>query len=131
MGLRRLTGILVIAAALGGCAALAREEARDTERLLVAAGFVQVSLADLPAGILARAIVARSEHGKNIYRYADPVGCHCAYVGGDREYAAYHELAVSNAIAADMSIGAGSANEFAWAAWDPHWAPYDAWADPR
>jgi hypothetical protein len=54
--------------------------------------------------------------------------------GDRRAYAKYRELARSEAIAADMSLGhpnSASTNGPAWAAWDPSWAPTDAWDDPH
>jgi hypothetical protein len=97
-----------VTAALGGCAALDARRAADTEKLLAAAGFRRAAAdsAD-PANLntAPREIVPHSQGGKLAYTYADPDGCRCIYVGGPQAYAKYRELARSEAIAADMSLG--------------------------
>ena len=123
-------------AALAGCAALAGRQAADTEKLLAAAGFQRVAADSVDSANLYTAPreIVPSQSGKLAYTYADPDGCRCIYVGGPEAYAKYRELARSEAIAADMSLGApnsASTNGPAWAAWDPRWAPTDAWDDPH
>jgi hypothetical protein len=129
----------MMVAALAGCAALERQEAAYTEKLLSEAGFHrlpaesgrrQQDLADLPP----REVVVRREGVKTVYAYADPQGCRCLYIGGPKAYAKYREFAVSEAIARDMSLAApnSAATNFpVWAAWDPRWAPTEAWDDPN
>src|SRR5207245_6961859 len=82
---------LSVAVLLTGCAAIQRSEARSTEQLLAAAGFVmrpadtaerQQHLAALPPYRLE----GRTKDGKVVYTYADPGGCQCLYVGGSKEY---------------------------------------------
>jgi hypothetical protein len=135
MGLGRLIAVLTAVGVLGGCAALAQQSALDTEKLLAAARFDRVPFdsADV-AGTRPREMVAQYRNGKTVYTYADPIGCRCVYIGGPQEYGRYRGFALSEAIAADMSIAepnSASSNEPAWAVWDPVWAPTDAWADPR
>src|SRR5258708_38927249 len=85
----RMVLSLALAAAmlLTGCATIRRSEARSTEQLLAAAGFVmrpadtaerQQHLAALPPYRLE----SRTKDGKAVYTYADPGGCPCPYVGG-------------------------------------------------
>jgi hypothetical protein len=136
--MRRVATLLIIAGALVGCAAIERQDAADTEKLLVAGGFHlvpadsaerQQDLANMPA----RQIVARRQGAKTVYTYADPQNCRCLYVGGPKAYAKYREFAVSDAIARDMSEAAmnSASTDFpVWASWDARWAPTDAWDDP-
>jgi hypothetical protein len=124
-----------VAGALGGCAALERQQAADTEKLLAVAGFRRFPAASDNRDViqLPRDIVVRRKGANGLYIYADPRVCRCVYVGGPEAYAKYREFAVSEAITADMSIAApnsASTNGPAWAIWDPHWAPTDAWDDP-
>ena len=70
---------------------------RATEQLLAAAGF-QTQVADTPERIAelqslpAGHLVRRSQNGAVSYLFADPLGCHCLYVGGDGEYRKYQRL---------------------------------------
>jgi hypothetical protein len=81
------------------CAAIQRFEARDTERMLVAAGF-HMRLADTPESqedlrsIPPHRIVSRTKDGNVVYMYADPDNCHCIYLGGSREYSEYERRRV-------------------------------------
>ena len=83
--------------ALSGCATLRGRDALSTEQLLVKAGF-QKRNADSPeqarnlASMPPFKIVARSVGHDMAYTYADPVNCHCLYVGGPREYVEYQRL---------------------------------------
>src|SRR5262245_60670136 len=64
------------------CAAIQRFEVRDTERMLMAAGF-HMRLADTPEpqedlrSISPYRIVSRTKDGNVVYLYADPDNCHC------------------------------------------------------
>jgi hypothetical protein len=129
--LMRVGTLLILAGALGGCAAIERQEAVDTEKLLAAAGF-QMRPADSAerrqdlASMPPHTIVARREGAKTVYTYADAQTCSCLYVGGGKAYAEYRQLAVSEAIAREMgeaSMNAASMNWDVWGSWDPRWAP--------
>src|SRR2546425_10444524 len=74
---------LTAAMMLTGCATIRGSDARSTEQLLAAAGFVmrpadtaerQQRLAVLPPYRLE----SRTKDGKVVYTYADPDGCRCA-----------------------------------------------------
>ena len=122
----RSTGLsigLAVAVMLTGCAAIQRSEARSTEELLAAAGFVtrpadtaerQQRLAALPPYRLE----SRTKDGKVVYTYADPGGCHCLYVGGSKEYSEYQRLRVQRQIAADQ---AWAGAQMDWGMWGPWW----------
>jgi hypothetical protein len=114
---------LVVAVMLTGCAAIQRSEARSTEQLLAAAGFVmrpadtaerQQHLAALPPYRLE----SRTKDGKVVYTYADPGGCHCLYVGGSKEYSEYQRLRVQSQIAADQAWAAQQ-TQMDWDMWGP------------
>jgi len=123
--------ILILVAALSGCAALERQQTADTEKLLAAAGFRM-----LPADSAERErrlasmppfkIVARRRGTNTVYIYADPQNCRCLYAGGPKAYAEYRRLEVSEEIVLDMnetSMNAASMASGAWDPWGPWWAP--------
>jgi hypothetical protein len=95
---------LLVALPLAGCAAIQRSEAKNTGKLLAAAGF-QAKPADTPeklANLRAmppRQLVSQAKDGTVVYAYADPDYCQCLYVGGPTEYSAYQRLAVQQEIA--------------------------------
>jgi hypothetical protein len=136
--LRRLGTLLILAAALSGCAAIERQEAAlgeqqaaDTEKLLAAAGFRMIpadsaerqhDLATLPP----RRIVTHRRGARTVYVYADPQSCRCLYVGAPGAYAKYLQLEVSEDIAGDTSTESeysSPASFPSWAAWRPQWDP--------
>src|SRR5438132_11194399 len=85
------------------CAAIQRFEVRDTERMLVAAGF-HMRLADTPEpqedlrSMPPYRIVSRTKDHNLVYMYADPDNCHCVYVGGSNEYSEYERRMVETKI---------------------------------
>jgi len=100
----RLPLICATAFALTGCAAMHRDEARNTGDILVAAGFTQK-----PADTPERArklqempplkMISQTKDGRMVYRYADPYSCSCLYVGDQKAYGQYVSLARQNKIA--------------------------------
>lgn len=90
--------LLAVVAMLGvGCAAIQRNQATETERILTSAGFQtwptdtrerQDDLRSLPP----HRLVKRTEDGRSVYLYADPDYCRCLYVGGESEYSEYERL---------------------------------------
>ena len=90
--------------ALSGCATLRGQNALNTEQLLVKAGF-QKRNADSPEQARSLAsmppfkIVARGVGGDAAYTYADPVNCHCLYIGGPQQYVEYQRMATEREIA--------------------------------
>jgi hypothetical protein len=135
---RRAAALLVFAGALGGCSAIERQDAADTEKLLAAGGFHmlpadsaerQADLANMPP----RRIVARRQGAQTVYTYADTQNCRCLYIGGPRAYAKYREFALSDATVRDMgeaAMNSASTDFPVWPSWDARWAPTDAWDDP-
>ena len=124
----QLLVLLATAFALGGCAAMRRHEARDTGDLLVSAGFT-TKPADTPEraqqlhAMPPLKLVSESKDGNVVYRYADPYGCDCLYVGDQQAYAEYKRLALQKQIA-DEQLEAAEAEESAaidWSLWEPVW----------
>ena len=114
---------LAVATMLTGCAAIQRSEARSTEELLAAAGFV-MRPADTPerqqdlAALPPHRLESRTKDGKLVYTYADPNGCKCLYVGGSKEYSEYQRVRVQRQIAADQAWAAQEA-QMNWGLWGP------------
>jgi hypothetical protein len=85
-------GVAILASA-AGCATLNNASTRSTEQMLAKAGFHAraadtAELQSLPA----RQLLSRSQSGVVSYVFSDPVGCHCVYVGSEREYQEYQRL---------------------------------------
>ena len=87
--------VLVLTLAAGmiltGCATMRRSEARSTEEMLAAAGFVvrPADTAERQQRLAARPPYRLESHTKDgtvVYTYADPAGCKCLYVVGPKEY---------------------------------------------
>ena len=125
---RRLLLVLATAFAVGGCAAMRRQEARDTGDLLVAAGFSSKP-ADTPEreqrlrALPPLKMVSQSKDGHLVYRYADPYSCDCLYVGDEQAYAEYKRLALKKQVAEER-LEAAEAEESAamdWGLWGPCW----------
>jgi hypothetical protein len=122
--IRRL--VLATEIVLSGCAAIHREEARDTGDLLVSAGF-RPRPADTPERaqqlrtMPALKIMSASKDGHVVYRYADPYSCECLYVGDEQAYHEYERLALERELA-DERLEAAEAEENAaidWTMWGP------------
>jgi hypothetical protein len=104
--------LLAVPVLLGAaCAAIERFEVRDTEQMLVAAGFHvrhadgQEDLRSIPP----HQIVSRAKDGDTVYMYADPDNCRCVYVGGSKEYSEYVRRRVERDIAQRTAGRAGGA----------------------
>jgi len=116
---------LAAAMVLTGCAMMRRSEARSTEELLTAAGFVMrpADTAERQQRLAARPpyrLESHAKDGKVVYTYADPDGCVCLYVGGPKEYSEYQHLRLQRQIAADEAWGAHTA-DMDWDVWGPAW----------
>ena len=85
--------VVLILAGATGCAAGQAAATRSTEQMLAAAGF---HVADTPERVAE--LVSRHQDGGVSYVFADPVGCHCVYVGGGREYQEYQRLRLEQGI---------------------------------
>jgi hypothetical protein len=98
--------VFATAIAVSGCAAMHRHEARGMGDLLVAAGF-SATRADTPEqakqlrAMPPLKMIAQSEDGHVVYRYADPYRCDCLYVGDEKAYREYKRLVLQRQLAAD------------------------------
>ena len=96
-----VTGMLAVHT---GCRTNPEKVAARTENLLIAAGFEQ-EIATTPEkkAMLDKFTPLQLQkyvkNGKFRYVFADPVGCNCAYVGGEEQYAEYRRLAIERQIA--------------------------------
>jgi hypothetical protein len=125
---------LAISAALllcaGGCAAIERQDALDTEKLLAAAGF-QMHPADTAerrqelANMPPRRIVVHREGAQTVYTYADAQNCRCLYVGEAKAYDEFRRLALSEAIAQDMSEVSMNPVLMRWGVWGARYPRLD------
>jgi hypothetical protein len=103
--MKKLTFLILVATVgLTGCAAIQRSGARDTERLLAAAGFKMQPAGGAEqqqqlAAMKPYRLVSRPRGDGIEYTYADPTNCKCVYVGGSTEYSAYQRLVTEQQIA--------------------------------
>jgi len=121
----RITTLLAVFALLlsGGCAAIQKSDAMDTERTLAAAGF-QMKFARTPEQIAkANELPQRTltptpgPDGKNRFVWADATYCKCLYVGTEAAYDRYQKLEVRQQIAQNEEMA--SMNWGAWGVWGP------------
>ena len=117
--------------ALAGCAGMQNKKAIQVERLLAASGF-QMKLADTPQKLAhlktltQRKLVPHQRDGKVHYVYADATLCQCLYVGSEKAYQRYQDLALKKKLA-DEQRDAAEMNEAEemnwgmWGAWRPMW----------
>ena len=98
--------LLVVSSLFVGCATIRKDNTKNTENLLIAAGFTQKVATTTEGQAKLNALkplkmVRATREGEVIYVYPDPYNCKCAYVGGEREYAEYKRLAIQQQIAED------------------------------
>lgn len=126
--LRAILAILLAGAAvLGGCAAIERQDAEETENLLSAAGFVirPADTAEKMASLQAmkqHVIIRRGTEGKLRFLYADAQVCRCLYVGTEANDQQFRKLALEQQIAVDREQAA--IDESVAAPWAYDWAEY-------
>lgn len=126
---RALVLAVTVASLVGsiGCATIQRNEARETENLLLEAGF-QPRPADTPEkaaqlkSLPALKMEVRLKDGHPVYTYADPDNCNCLYIGGPKQYENYSHLIsqqqVAEKQAAVVQAEEGEAMTFGtWGGW--------------
>lgn len=125
--------LLILISFLVSCAAIEKQNAMDTERLLAASGF-KLKLADTPKkmaalqGLPQRKLVPQEHDGKTYFYYADAELCKCLYVGSDKSYQKFQQLAEQRKLAQDYRWAAqanmdASMNFGMWGPWGP-WGPW-------
>jgi hypothetical protein len=120
--------IVILAGALGGCAAIERQHAVDTESLLAQAGFQKrpsesaERLQNVPTLPRPQMVVDRESSGA-VYTYVDAQNCRCTYVGDSKAYEEFRRLALSEAIARQMNaeyLNPQLVMQWgSWGAWNP------------
>jgi hypothetical protein len=131
--MREMTRYVVAIAlivALGACAAMREEQAKDKENILAAAGF-QMKPADTASRVahlqtltpLKLVPHTRASDGKLLYVFADPKGCQCLYVGDETAYQRYRQLALQQKVAQEQMVAAQMNADAAmdWGLWGPYW----------
>ncbi len=125
--------IFVFLVALVGCATMEKDTSKDTsmdtERLLSASGF-QMRMADTPQkldkvkSMTQKKLIQHKEKGKVAYIYADADDCKCLYVGTEKAYMKFRDLAADRLEADDLN----ARNENVMMDWDV-WGgdPGSAW----
>ncbi len=136
-----LTIATFTAAFLSGCGTLRNHWSSQTERELVAAGFI-TKLADTPEKheklkkLKQRELMLFERNGTNFYVYANDLR-DCLYVGNDQAFQNYQKLKVQQELAEKEAKAAADARAAAsydhmratqesmmdWDAWGP-WYPY-------
>ena len=134
---RRVAVALALTALALLCAGCASERARveETEQMLAAAGFHvqpadtserQAQLAALPPHkLLAQGLQVGGSETTG-YVYADPDVCHCIYVGDEKAFQAFQQLAFQKRLADEYLQAARMSDDarFDWNLWGPiFWGP--------
>jgi hypothetical protein len=120
-----VTGLL--ASLLIGCTMVERQETKNTEQLLAAAGF-NIKPADTPQKLASlqamrqRKVIRREVRpgAPLTFYYADATTCRCIYIGNEQNFQEYQRLATEQGIAIANQESALDASL------DSYWA-YDSW----
>lgn len=110
--------------AIAGCAMYRNQKSVKMERLLAASGF-KMRLADTESKLAQlkelpqRKLVAQNWGGKIRYVYADASNCKCAYVGDEKAYKHFQDLALQRQITEEDRRAAGRDDpaEMDWGGW--------------
>lgn len=100
---------IMIGGFLSSCAMIKAQKLKDTEQLLVLAGF-KMKPADTPAKIAhlktltQQKIVSHQKDGKTYYIYADATNCECFYWGQEQAYQHFLQLQEQHNIAQEERI---------------------------
>jgi hypothetical protein len=90
--------VFVVMIAFAGCATVDKENTIDTERMLSASGF-QMRMADTPQkldkvkSMSQKKLIRHKQNGNIDYIYADAKDCKCFYVGTEKAYTKFREMA--------------------------------------
>lgn len=115
---------------IGACAAMRRQEGREMDRMLAAAGF-HVRPANTPEKMAQLKtmtplkLIPKQQDGKPYFVVADPDACKCLYVGNQKAYDAYQKLSLQKEFAEDK-LNAAEMNEDAAMDWGM-WGPWGVW----
>ena len=120
-------------ALLTSCAAIQNQNAMDMERMLAASGF-KMKLADTPQKMAAlegfpqRKLVPQQHNEKLYFYYADATSCKCMYVGSEKSYQKFQNLATQQKMAQDYRWAAQTNMDarMDFGMWGP-WGPWGPW----
>jgi hypothetical protein len=117
-----VVAMMSVVAVVSGCAAIEAEEIRETEEMLVAAGF-KMQAADTPKKLAnlqtltQHKIVRHQLDGKLQFIYADAKVTNCIYVGDEAAYQRLQDLQVEQTMVED-----NPSEPMDWGLWDrPSW----------
>ena len=117
--------------ALSGCAAIQGQNAKDSEQLLVEAGFQREPRSAAQGATRAgggalpkRQLTAATQYDGTMYLFYDPDFCHCGYVGAGEEYAKLQELRKARAdehgkLMRMWNVQANGPDPAVWGPWKP------------
>ena len=103
---RPLACLMLLGILLGACGTLEVDQARETEQMLVAAGF-RVKLADTPEKLEfvddldQLKLLAHTQGDARYYFFADALRCRCVYWGSEAAYQRFRQLAMDRLIDED------------------------------
>lgn len=128
-----IAALFALAALLASCAAIQNQNAMDMERLLAASGF-KMKLAETPEklaaleGLPQRKLVPQQHEGKVYFYYADAASCKCLYVGSEKSYQQFQQLATQRKMAQDYQWAAQANMDASmdFGMWGP-WGPWGPW----
>lgn len=118
----RAFAAIVLGGLLSSCAMMEAQETKNTEQLLVAAGF-KMKLADTPEKmahlktLTQHKLVPHQKDGAVYYIYADATTCQCFYWGQDQSYQRFMQLQEQQNIADEERMTA-EMNEQEFIDWD-------------
>jgi hypothetical protein len=125
------TAAIVAIILLAGCAAIEKQETKNTEQLLSASGF-DIQPADTPEKLASlqamkqnKLVQRQTKDGQPQFLYADAAVCRCLYVGDQQDYQQYQKLATQQQIAiAEREAALDASLDNPWAYSYGWWAPY-------
>lgn len=121
--------VLIAALLLTGCSYFRKQEAKQVESTLAAAGFTMrpavtpEKLTKLKAMPQRKFFSRVKPDGEVVQLYADAEFCQCLYAGTQAQYTRYQQLAIQQQLAQER-VEAAEMNEDAamdWGMWGPFW----------
>jgi len=116
---------------MAGFAGCASYDAQNKESLLTAAGFRTRTPATAKQQVMFNRMTPyklerRIRNGKVLYAFADKQQ-NVVYIGGEREYQQYKQLALQKSIAEDQLEAAQINEESSLYDFGPYWGPWNVW----
>lgn len=123
--------VAIVLLAMAGFAGCASYDAQNKESLLTAAGFRTRTPATAKQQVMFNRMTPyklerRIRNGKVLYAFADKQQ-NVVYIGGEREYQQYKQLALQKSIAEDQLEAAQINEESSLYDFGPYWGPWNVW----